>query len=221
MLSLPIVDRACNSLGEMDKSYIFQTFIMSAEWFTAAGGLAIGAGTAIVGLFTYRHGQKQSQELKKKEIISDIVLPLKSEYNNSKEMIIAKHILDYEWYEFKSLENIDDRLKYREEGGKKYVTPELLYIVLRDHNTVRVDSVLEKEIRTSFDYLLEFFSRLEFLISLELLTRDDILKLFSYYVVRASRSIGVRNYVRMYEFPLYGLLMKELDRKSAIEAIPK
>jgi len=194
---------------------------MSAEWVTAIGGIGIGAGTAIAGLFTYRRGQKQVQELKKKEIISDIVLPLKLEYNSSKEMVIAKQILDYEWYELKSFENLDDRLQYKLENGRKFITPELLHITLRDHRTIRVESVLERQIRSSFDYLLEFFSRLEFLISLELLTREEIYKLFSYYVSRANNNLGVRNYVRLYEFPLYGKLADGLNSNSSLETVPK
>jgi hypothetical protein len=65
------------------------------------------------------------------------------------------------------------------------------------------------EIRESFDTLLDFFCKLEYLLSIGLLKYEE-LTYFKYYIDRAAENNSVVNYIRMYEFPLNGKLNANL-----------
>lgn len=57
----------------------------------------------------------------------------------------------------------------------------------------------EKEIRASFDALLEFFSKLEYLRMIGLILQED-LSYFQYYIKKASDDPAVCKYVKDYKF---------------------
>ena len=66
------------------------------------------------------------------------------------------------------------------------------------------------KIRFSFDKLLDFFSKLEYLLSIGLLTDKEI-DYFRYYIDKAGRNEAVVNYVIAYNFPLHRRLHPKLD----------
>lgn len=59
----------------------------------------------------------------------------------------------------------------------------------------------EREIRCSFDALLAFFSKLEYLRKIQLIREED-LTYFRYYINKAAENEGVRTYVEKYDFKL-------------------
>lgn len=155
-----------------------------------------GIITLIIGLFTYR----QSQILKKKDIQKEIVFPLIDEFDNkSPKMNLAKLILD------------DVPI---EDNGEAYgyYDNERLGKVLIDHRIRKVDEPWDRgdgNVRTSFDRLLDFFVRLEFLQSIGLLTQKEI-NYFGYYIKKVVENPVVVNYIKVYEFPLKGILNSKL-----------
>ena len=71
------------------------------------------------------------------------------------------------------------------------------------------------EIRKSFDGLLDFFCKLEYLLGIGLLKYEE-LSYFNYYIERAADNHSVVNYVRMYEFPLNGKLNRNLSISTTV-----
>jgi YVTN family beta-propeller protein len=157
-----------------------------ASW--AAVGATIGAiVTAGIGLSTYRQGQV----LKKKDIQKDIVFPLISEFDNSKDMDYAKKILDDHYFE------------HPPGGPHGLYTLNRLLSTLRDHTKPggKWDEG-DGEIRDSFDSLLDFFSKLEYLRALKLL-EDREMDYFRYYIDKAAENEAVVSYAETYKFPLH------------------
>lgn len=159
-------------------------------------GTLAGIITVIIGLFTYG----QSQTIKKKDIQKEIVFPLIDEFDNkSPNTTLAKLILD----DVKIKSNDDnyaygqynvDRLKkvlaYHEKKGNEPWDKGDGYV-------------------RSFDALLDFFVRLEYLQSIGLLTKKEI-NYFRYYIDRAAENPAVVNYIKEYKFPLNGKLNTKL-----------
>ena len=194
---------------------------MSADIIATYSGIVIGAVTAGIGLYSYR----DSIKVKKKGVVTDIVFPLISEFNTSMEFKIARDILDDKGYRFaESGSSISSNQKANgydyNAGGVLYPKPVIryndLYITLRDHSRIWIYSREEDKVRISFDAFLDFLARLEYLMTIDLLDRED-LRLFDYFVEKAAENIGVRNFVRIYKLPLYGRLDGRLDRNKRIE----
>jgi hypothetical protein len=168
---------------------------MDPEWISALTGIGVGAGTAIIGLWTYSRN-------KKKERVTEIVMPLLEKYNHLDEAEIAIDILDDFGYR---LYDRNDEAYDRYNG---VIWKECLVELLRDHE-LHNTSDDEDEVRKSFDALLYFFAELEYIVRIGLIDKKDLV-LFNYEIQKAASNEGVRNFVRTYRLPLYGILHKDL-----------
>jgi YVTN family beta-propeller protein len=163
--------------------------------FTVAGGFV----TVYVGLRTY----SVSQTLRKKDIVKDIVFPLKEQFD-MEEVETAKYILD------------DVPIKYG------FYDEDRLSDTLRDHRKNQEGwSNGDGEIRYSFDRFLDFLSTLEYLVAIGLINKeekkksdDDLLYPFRYFIDKAAKNKAVVNYVKIYNFPLYGRLHPNLNSNT-------
>ncbi len=159
---------------------------------TAAGGIA----TVFIGFRRWLTEQKQSRISRQTETVKNVVLPLILEFDKSEELMIAKNVLD------------DTPIEYG------FYDKEKLSRTLRDHRNNREPWVKgDKPVRDSFDSLLDFFSKLEYLFSIDLLTQQQ-LEYFRYYINQAAESNAVVNFVKIYNFPLHGRLHPNLNSKS-------
>lgn len=150
-----------------------------APWATVAATIAAIA-TAAIGIRSYRQGQI----VNKKDIQKDIVIPLIKEYDESKDMYLSKLILD------------DVEISSPNYGAHGLYTKERLLVTLQDHNKpLGPWDKGDGEVRSSFDSLLDFFSRLDYLRSEKLL---DSLVYFSYYIDKAVKNPAVVNFARTY-----------------------
>lgn len=160
-------------------------------------GTLAGIITVIIGLFTYG----QSQTIKKKDIQKEIVFPLIDEFDNkSPNTTLAKLILD----DVKIKSN-DDNYAYGQ-----YNIDRLKKVLA--HHEKKGNEPWDKGdgyVRRSFDALLDFFVRLEYLQSIGLLTKKEI-NYFRYYIDRAAENPAVVNYIKEYKFPLNGKLNTKL-----------
>lgn len=84
-----------------------------------------------------------------------------------------------------------------------------LNTVLRNHEVEPVVKVKQKEIRSSFDSLLDFFGKLEYLLTNHLIKNKEI-GYFRLYLEKAAEVQAIQQYIRIYRFPLYGKLNSKL-----------
>lgn len=145
---------------------------------------AFGIGGLFWGIYTYRG----SQTLKRQQIL----FPLIKEFDKSNEMSIAKALLD-NYY-------VTPRKGWKLE--RYYYHRKHLDDILSMH---AVDDPGEAAIRKSFDTLLDFFCKLEYLLDINLITPKEI-DYFSYYIDQAADEPSVIKYIIDYKFPLRGKL---------------
>lgn len=153
-------------------------------------------GGIVTGLWAIRR-YNQDKIAKRK----DIVFPLIEEFDKSKEMEFAKKILDEKPI-------IIDLLKC-----PKYYNEQTLKTLLRYHSPDDEFDFEAKKIRKSFDALLNFFCKLDYLRSIDLVKEKEI-DYFRFYIDKAARNPAVLCYIRQYRFPLYGKLHYKLNIES-------
>lgn len=162
----------------------------------AAGiGAAAGLGGLSWGLYTYKGEQNSKRK--------GILFPLIEEFDKSKEMEFAKGILDGK--------NIKPKWDWKYPWG--YYKKSNLSIILRNHKPDGIDDLGEVAIRYSFDALLDFFCKLEYLLKIKLVKPEEV-DYFTYYTKIAANEEPIRSYINYYDFPLGGLLSKHLSRSN-------
>jgi hypothetical protein len=175
------------------------------DWINADRILAlvtalIGIGTAIAGIITY-------ERKKKNELLTQVVMPVLSEYNDLEDADIAVDILNDYPYEFMQT---DDPKALHLYSGR--ISKEDLPLVLRDNRWVDTSPVEDKVVR-SFDALLYFFAKLEYVVKLGLLKRSD-LTLFKYEIDRVADDEAICNFVNVNKLSFDGELNDKLKMKE-------
>ena len=185
-------------------------------------GTAIPTLAAIFGVFWGTHTYRESQVLKRKEI----VFPLMDEFDKSEKMEVAKRILDdFSGIKKRFLDPKNIKTVKHEEYYRKHHLDEILrfHKVPDDDDKDRENLCSfddgESEIRHSFDTLLAFFSKLEYLRKIQLIREED-LSYFRYYINTAADNKDVRAYVKDYDFQLGdGLVHEAFARTGAGSAL--
>jgi len=161
----------------------------------------VGALTVFIALITYWKGQLINRK--------DLIIPLINEFDNSEDLFLAKAILDdftcniptsntnskilkslYNMskndFEFYSKSNLKQFLRYHE-----------------DPEAWPVTSIKERTVRRSFDSMIYFFFKLEYLYRIGLLKKKE-LYYFKYYMYLAFHKYdtGLWEYVDKYNLPL-------------------
>lgn len=165
---------------------------------TAASGIA----TILFGIKTYKQtSQKNIEELKLNRL-KEVMIPLINEYDKPGKMDWAKQILD---------EKDLGPHHPTEDYPYGFYTEERLLHSLMDHKK-RTESWDKGDgiVRSSFDTLLNFFVKLEYLRSIGLLTYND-LNFFHHIIDKAANNKAVVNYAKRYNFPLKGILHNKLS----------
>ena len=148
------------------------------------------------GVYTYSKGQK----LKKHEIL----FPLIKEFDEDKRMEHAKDLLDSYILE-------DDEWDHR----YGYYSLNNLHLILKKFDLLKegIKDPGERAIRKSFDALLDFFCKLEYLKDLKLIENKEV-AYFNYYIYKVAKNDAIKNYIKAYEFPLYGKLHPSLSQTN-------
>ena len=161
------------------------------DWILASAGI----GGLIWGIFTYRDSQKAKRV--------EVLFPLITEFDTNKDIILAKEILDEKRISSKKIdESSTDPLEY---DIRK------LDRVLRFDES-RVFTVAEEKIRASFDSLLDFLCKMDYLKGIGILKEHE-LDYFKYSIDRAVNIDALIKYAEAYNFPFHGHLDKKLDIK--------
>jgi hypothetical protein len=171
------------------------------DWSWLVGGLITMVGV-IKGLMEY----SQNNRIKRAEFLEKLI----REFNEPK-MFLAKRILDDFWLQTEGGEEISDIDLVRRgsvEKKERKVLESLFKDLLRNHADKSVTGYGEHRARQSFDDLLDFFTKLDYYLSLELISKQE-LTYFIYYLKRcAFKADGaVLTYAITYGYPsLFRLL---------------
>jgi len=184
--------------------------------------IMIGMLLAALGFIITYAEYKKSNRIKRAEFLEELI----AEFNESK-TYIARKLLDDFWFDGK----LANPKEYSDEafikGGSGKAKGNLaadLAMVLRDHKGQDNEVIDEGEqrVRESFDELLEFFTKLEYYLSLKLISKPE-LYYFEYYINCCYHKAngGVRIFAAAYGYkPLFRLFFvmntdkKDKDRYS-------
>jgi hypothetical protein len=102
-------------------------------------------------------------------------------------------------------------------GMDHYYNKKNLLLILRDHDVIPIYDDGESAIRGSFDTLLDFFVKLEYLLSIKIIKKGEI-EYFKYYIDKAADEPPVIEYINKYKFLLRGKLHDNLYYEESSSA---
>jgi hypothetical protein len=137
-------------------------------------GLIVAIVVAFKGVIEYSNSQK----IKKFEILNKLI-----EEFEHKKTELARLILD----------------EFSVEQGKEKVYKSDLRETLRNHKDKIIPYGIETEVRESFDKLLDFYSKLDYMIMLGLLKKRDLFY-FRYFLKKIVEDEAIMNYVKIYGY---------------------
>jgi hypothetical protein len=137
-------------------------------------GLIVAIVVAFKGVIEYSNSQK----IKKFEILNKFI-----EEFEHKKTELARLILD----------------EFSVEQGKEKVYKSDLRETLRNHKDKIIPYGIETEVRESFDKLLDFYSKLDYMIMLGLLKKRDLFY-FRYFLKKIVEDEAIMNYVKIYGY---------------------
>ena len=176
------------------EEYVFGG-IKLKDWAWLLGGLVTIIGL-IKGLFEFT----KANRIKRAEFLEKLIL----EFNESK-MFLAKRILDDFWVEpngTKEMSNEELLSRGSQEKKEKDELKLLVKDLLRNHGERSVTGEGEQRARQSFDDLLDFFTKLDYYLTLRLISKPE-LNYFLYYIQRCAYKAdgAVMQYAETYGYP--------------------
>jgi hypothetical protein len=168
-------------LTEKDNDTFDWQIVINA--FTAGGGIL----AVFIGLASYRN----SQSLRKKDVLKDIILPLISEFDSEK-LKLAKDVLD---------DVIIKGAQTTEFSDGNY-SKKNLDVILEPKNQFLQNKTVS-DIRNSINNLLNFVVKLEYLLTVKILSEDEIIY-FKPYINKIRDNEILKNYIKSQSIPLRG-----------------
>ena len=163
------------------------------DWAWLIGGLLTFI-TFVKGLIEYSRNNK----IKRAEFLEKLI-----EQFNEPNTYLARRVLDDFWIgkevspEMSDKQLIQKGNEESEQGRKDFSIKELL----RDHKLKSVPNPVEQRARQSFDDLLDFFTKLDYYLTLKLISKSE-LYYFGYYIKqRAYKKGAVLEYAKTYGYP--------------------
>jgi hypothetical protein len=186
-------------------------------------GTAIGLGGFGFGIFSYFRNELERRK--------QTIFPLIEEFNTDRKLFVAKSLLDNYSFRrevlarFSFTQNFDvpdeayikrGSIMAEGKGGfiAEYENPKDLKHILRNHEDGDVTASDEIAIRMCFDSLLDFFVKLEYLLSMDLIKKTEM-EYFDYYLKKTADNAAVVGYMKTYKFPLKGKLNPSLKVVAA------
>jgi hypothetical protein len=200
------------------EEYIFWGIALK-DWAWILSGL-VTLISVIMALLEF----KKTNRIKRAEFLEKLILEF-----NSPAMFLAKRILDDFWVEPAGSTDMTDVELIKlgsQEVKEKDELKKLVSDLLRDHAKRSVTGSGEQRARQSFDDLLDFFTKLDYYLSLKLISKQE-LNYFLYYIKRcAFKADGaVMNYAAIYGYPalfrLFYVLNIESKNKQLYDNKPK
>jgi hypothetical protein len=183
-------------------------------------GTLIPTAVAAIGLVNVLKTYREGQLLKRK----DIIIPLIDQFDNSDDLFLAKAILDDFTCNIPRAETKNEDLKRFHEISKAdlaFYNRSNLKKFLRYHRAEGaepVTSLEEKAVRRSFDSMIFFFFKLQYLYRTGLL-KDKELYYFKFYMTAAFKDkdygdYGLWNYIKNYQLPLEQNFVRKVTELS-------
>lgn len=85
--------------------------------------------------------------------------------------------------------------------------------ILRDHYPQPVTDPKERSIRQSFDVLLDYFCRIEYMYKKDIIA-DQELNYFRYYILKIKDNKAVMKYLNRYNFPFSDAFINKVEELS-------
>jgi hypothetical protein len=172
--------------------------------------------TGFIAVDQYKESRKlreQELNLQRQKMLFDLTNEIDSS-ENSEKMFLAKAILD----------NLSCNIpSYDEKWGSSnkevfdYYSTHYdqlnLNHILRDHYPQPITDPKEKAIRQSFDALLDYFCRIEYMYKTRIITEQE-LNYFRYYILKIKDNKAVMEYLKRYKFPLSDDFINKLEELS-------
>jgi hypothetical protein len=171
---------------------------------------------AIFAVYQYRESQKlreQELHLQRQKLLFDLTNEIDSS-ENSEKMFLAKASLDNLSCNIPSYDEKWGNLN--KETFEYYLTHydkfDLNHI-LRDHYPQPVTDPKERAIRQSFDVLLDYFCRIEYMYKKNIIAEEE-LNYFRYYILKIKDNKPVMDYLKRYNFPLSENFINKVEELS-------
>jgi hypothetical protein len=175
----------------------------------AAAAAAPAIFGVLWGVYQYTKGQTTTRQ--------KVLFKAIKEFNESKEMQIAKDVLSYGYVRRpKEKKKENDQHQYILTYYSKTNLETILRSPKKDTTMDYVTDPAEIDIRNSFDSLIVFLGKIGYLLGVRAITLDETLY-FQYYIHKTHKDKefqAVQEYIDNYDFPLYKILIEELDRHS-------
>jgi hypothetical protein len=185
-----------NPSSEIEISMTYNVFhLVVDENIVFLIGTLVPTAVGAIGLFNALQTYRESQVLKRK----DIILPLIDEFDNSDDLFLAKAMLDDFTCNIPPAETKNVFLKKFYEVSKTeldFYNRSNLNNFLRyhkDRESEPVISLKEREVRKSFDSMIYFYFKLQYLYRIGLL-KDKELYYFKYYMRLAFKDEQYKDY---------------------------
>ena len=174
-------------------------------------GVIFGAVFALIGFGISLVEFIKNNRTKRAEFLDKLT----QEFNEPK-MFIAKKILDDFWIGSEGSPEISNEDLINQGSSVKIENLDAAIAhLLRDHKKDCVTNPAEQRARQSFDDLLDFFTKLQYYLDLDLITEKE-LNYFRYYVIKAKKKAGgaVLKYAGYYDFPDAIRMIKTVNSKK-------
>jgi hypothetical protein len=166
---------------------------MNSELIIKTTTLVVSFVIALKGLFEY----SKSQKVKKFEILNKLI----DEFEHTKTEV-ARLILD----------------EFSVEGDNGKVYKRDLQETLRNHKDKLIPFGIETEVRESFDKLLDFYSKLEYMLMLGLLNKNDLFY-FQYCLQKIFDDKAILKYCEIYGYTAIFRLKRIFNQKSKFRTV--
>lgn len=171
------------------------------DWAWLIGGIITLTG-AIKGLMEFI----KNNRIKRAEFLEKLI----QEFNEPK-LFLAKRLLDDFWVEPDGAESMSDIKLLKMGSAEKKDAGQLSALfreLLRNHAERSVTGYGEQQSRQSFDDLLDFFTKLDYYLSLQLISKQELIYFLFYFERCAFKADGaVMSYAITYGYPsLFRLL---------------
>jgi hypothetical protein len=163
----------------------------------------IAAAGVLWGVYQYRKGQIMTRQ----KVLFEAI----KEFNESKELQIAKDILGYGYVR---------RPKENKKENDQTDLKTILRYPKKDTPFVPVTDPAEIDIRNSFDALIVFLGKIGYMLMVGVITRNEALY-FRYYIGKIQDDDNVRNYTKENQFPLYKILLDEFKKSHRFSKAQK
>jgi hypothetical protein len=180
--------------------------MLADDYYVALATVLAAMIPVILGIRQYAKGQVTQRQ----QILFDLI----NELNKSPEFGLAKKLLGYGYVE------IPNKTKNPNGPDCYYIVGNLPFLknYKKDSGIIHMDDPGELQVKESLDSFIVFLGKVGYSLSVGAIALNEIIY-FQYWIGKTRTNKAITEYISNNEFPLYGVLVKELiERKPRILA---